>query len=64
MRRCTLFALPIFNLIVRVVPLLAVYALITSLGRLCPREDDTGLESSEAAVSLEGVEDVSVNQKM
>jgi hypothetical protein len=59
-----LFALPIFNLIVLVAPLLAVYALITSLGSLCPREDDIGVVSSEAAVSLEGVEDVSVSQKM
>ena len=64
MRRCTLFALPIFNLIVLVAPLLAVYALITSLGRLCPREDDIGVESNEAAVSFEGVEDVSVNQNI
>lgn len=47
--------------------MLAVYALITSLGRLWPpRADVLGAASNEAAVSFDGVEEVevSVNQKM
>lgn len=68
MRLWTLFARPIFSFMVRLASSVAAvagvreYMLITSLGRRWRRGVDG--ERSEAAVSAEGVESLSVSQNM